>query len=228
MEELPVHYPLLAIDTASDRKWVAVKRSADHLESGQCNDDASAALFRLVETALERSNTALAAIRSIVYCEGPGSMLGIRAAVMAIRAWEGIGLPGAANLFAFDALTMSRAILNTQGAIEAETLIVTDARRGAWNVLRGGDPANAIRIVENDDMERSPHRKLSPDSFPSWTATSAAMESFPYDLDAVFRDERFRAAIRPTPCAVPLALRDSAYRKWTPRIHAAPATEAKP
>lgn len=82
--QLAPHFPALVIDAASACVQVGVLRAdgtaawhADTAESG-------VAVFRGVE----RLGVDPLAVAAFVFCDGPGSVLGIRTAAMALRTWH--------------------------------------------------------------------------------------------------------------------------------------------
>ena len=217
-------YPLLAIDTSSRATWAGVKTGSNDLACHEISADPSESLFEATRTALRKAQVELDELSSIAYCEGPGSMLGARMATMAIRAWEGIGIPAASNLFAFTSLDLAGA-LRSEGPEGANpVLLVADARRNSWNVLPYPNPKKLpIRLVDNDELEtlaaETPVFAL--EGFPLWTKTAAEIQVLPYDREAAFRYEAYLPCLRPAPYASPLSLRVSEYRKWEPKIHSA-------
>ena len=216
-----ISYPLLAIDAASAINWVGIKLGSQHLLSTASPEDPTRCLFQLVENALEQASLQLASIQTIVYCEGPGSMLGVRTAAMAIRAWEGVGLACARNLFSYNCLRMGALLAAKVRTSIAPALLVTDARRNAWNTLPYPPGDNDPQITENETLEASNLPKLTLSGFARVTKSTATFDELPYDLDQAFSDEAFLDAIRPTPFAAPLVLRQNEYLKWTPGIHRA-------
>ena len=215
-------YPALVVDAASPVNWVGIKRSATDLVDASSATNSSANLYELIEQALDLAGLTLSDVATVLYCEGPGSMLSIRSTVMTIRAWEGIGITGATHLFTYNSLQLGAALLANDSKISAsEAILVTDARRNAWNALELPENSS-LRIIENADLELDPRPKLTLSGFPRWTKTKATFQEIPYLPSRLFADERFLRIVRPVPFAAPLNLRESDFRKWTPKIHSAP------
>lgn len=211
---------MLVIDSSSRKTWVGVKMAPTELLFGESTEESSRCLFELVPLQLKAAKLKLEEIASIAYCEGPGSMLSIRATVMAIRTWAGIGIQGAKQLFAFTSLELGKELVAASGKFDSGCLIVTDARRNAWNSLPY--PSNAtqpISIIENDSLENEQRTIVSFDSFLQWTKTNATILELPYQPEIAFADERCLSFLRPVEHASPLNLRVNDYKKWTPKIH---------
>lgn len=227
MESAKPDYPLLVIDTASSVTWAGVKTGPSSLVSSKARSDPTKGLFQAIAECLQGAALGLPDLASIAYCEGPGSMLGARTAVMAIRTWSGVGIPAADHLFAFTSLELGSLLLAQSTFADRPALLATDARRDSWNALRYPNAAGSeIELMENPAFEtmvaaeRLPVLTLS--GFARWTQTTVSFQEIAYDHDAIFGDESYLRCLRPVEFAAPLALRESAYKKWSPKIHSAP------
>lgn len=214
-------YPCLILDTTSKRTWVGVKRSKDHLQYGAEMAEAGRALFGLVEQQLDTAQTALNALRSLIICGGPGSMLGIRTAAMAARAWSGIGVSAVEETWSYSSLALGKILLsrNKQDRTGA-ALILTDAKRNSWNAMPyPGKPDDQQTVISNDELSSSGMRCVTFDSFARWTEPSVELETVEYRPELAFLDESFlpiarRANILDIPSKQP-----NEYKKWIPTIH---------
>lgn len=80
--------PCLVLDgSARVGVRVGVMRDGRWSGEGVASEGALEATFACAETALRQAGLGLADIRSFVVCVGPGSILGIRVAALAARAW---------------------------------------------------------------------------------------------------------------------------------------------
>lgn len=217
-------YPLLAFDTASSRIWVGLKQAPDQLDSRSSEEDPSKSLFALVCALLADAKLQLADLASIAFCHGPGSMLGARAACMAIRTWKGVGIPAAQRVHCYDSLEMGALLLDAESKSPANALLVTDARRNAWHALPLPHTERAnIAIVSNEQLERETRPIITFAEFPRWTQTRARLLERSYQPGRAFENEAFRGILRATLEASPLRLRPSEYKKWVATIHSSPA-----
>ncbi|HRE81282.1 MAG TPA: peptidase M22, partial [Opitutaceae bacterium] len=81
-----LHTTCLVIDTASTLVQVGLIQSARQDVWFSSEEDAGQGLFRC----LEKLPLPLKSIAAIAFCEGPGSLLGIRTAAMALRVWDAV------------------------------------------------------------------------------------------------------------------------------------------
>lgn len=221
-EKTPV-YPLLVIDTASRKTWVGLKLSADTLIKESEEQDPSKTLFRLVDALLEKAAITLSDLRSIALCAGPGSMLGARTASMAIRAWKGIGITAANNVYYYSSLAVGCLIASE--AFEEGGIVVTDARRSSWNALPFPNANDSeLSLLTNDELESTKQTIVTLSEFPSWTKTEAALETVAYDPTPIFESKSFLKILKPTHEATPLTIRSNEYKKWDAKIHSAAKT----
>lgn len=200
---LESHPPLLVLDAASQRVqvgWLAggVPRWRASL------DEAGIGLFEAVEAL----GVDLGAVRSFAFCEGPGSILGIRTAAVAIRTWCALEKR---PVFAYQSLGLAAAAHGRPGAA-----YIADARRNAWHWLKAGEP-----------LRRMPAAELSgpvfmPEGFLSWTPTPAGLERVSYDLAELMPKvaglDLFRQVAEPDA----LLSAEPVYATWTPRMHGSP------
>lgn len=225
MEQTSPNYPLLAIDTASSRTWVGLKTEPGSLVEQASEDDPSRALFPLVESLLEETSLSLASLASIVFCEGPGSMLGARTAVMSLRSWKGIDISAANSVFAYHSLAMGKLLLEKKNLLSTPALIVTDARRDSWHALDSTETdtrSASISLLPTSELEADPRPAHTFPQFIRWTQTSKPFVEHDYHPAPVFADESFLSIVHPTDQPTPLVLRASDFKKWTPRFHSAP------
>ena len=86
---------------ADDRNWLA------HTEAPGA---ALECLFPAVEATLNTAQLRFEQLRSFIYCEGPGSVLGLRLCAMAIETWSRL-YPTAAQLYSYNSLQLCAALI---------------------------------------------------------------------------------------------------------------------
>lgn len=200
------HAPLLLIDASSTRIQLGLIESIDHQRWSAIDDEAGVAVF----TGIEQLRVDLATIRGFVFCEGPGSILGIRTAAMAIRTWQTL-TPRPA--FAYGSLALAAQALGRD-----DVALIADARRDSWHVQRRDQP-----------LRRTPTAELSgellmPENFRHWTPLPAGLQRTPYDVAALLAivpdADLFREASEPDA----FLHEEPNYATWTPHIHRAPVS----
>lgn len=91
------------------------------------------ALFATIEVALKNAGIRLTDIDGFVYGEGPGSILGLRTAAMALRAWNALPGVAARPTFLVNSLALAAALAEAEGG--ARATVFAASRRDRWNVL---------------------------------------------------------------------------------------------
>ncbi|MCH6257285.1 hypothetical protein MLD52_12065 [Puniceicoccaceae bacterium K14] len=216
MSEAKPKYPLLILDTASKRTWVGIICKESELHWVDSRSEPSKALFQLLRKLQAQQHFKLSDVASIAYNEGPGSTLGIRIAVMAIRSWLSTKILSNTTIFAFNSLAVG---LTT--SVEAnrgiEQIIVTDARRNSWNALSKDKP-DQPRLIDNTDLESIGSQLFLLNDFPRWTKSEANLQALDYRPESCFARPAFTKVLREVDTPQPAVLRQADYQKWVPRF----------
>ena len=163
---LQSHAPLLLIDAASTRIQVGFLDSFERQRWSALDGEAGVAIF----TGIEQLAVDLSAVRAFLFCEGPGSILGIRTAAMAIRTWQTLAPRPA---FAYGSLDLTAQALGRD-----DVSLIADARRDSWHVQR---PGEKLRRVPSAELSGP---LLMPENFRHWTPLPAGLQLTPYDVAA--------------------------------------------
>lgn len=194
----------LVLDAASSRVqvgWIDANGPAAWWSE---TEEAGVALFRGVKQ-LGRNPTDAGAL---IFCAGPGSILGIRTAATAIRTWLTLGNR---PVYRFQSLELVARALN-----QADTTIIADARRQLWHAQIIGQPLQRV------SAEALTGRLVMPDGFRHWSALPAGVETTSYDLNVLLPATADEPIFHS--CDDPDAFLHSEpdYKTWTPQIHRAP------
>jgi len=162
-----------------------------------------------------------------VFCEGPGSILGIRTAAMAVRTWQAV-LDHPLPAFAYRSLELVAHSLIASGT-RPPFAVIADARRETWHWVE----VSADRIVH--PLRRIARAALGdfvgdlfmPAGFRAWSAPPRAAAEVPYSLAALWRGQERTDLLQAAPQPDAFLYEDSAYVTWTPQIHRA-ATRLRP
>jgi tRNA threonylcarbamoyladenosine biosynthesis protein TsaB len=201
------HGPLLLIDTASSRGQVAWIPSADLASArwAASDEETGVGLFRCIERLAIDVNEA----RAFVFCDGPGSVLGIRTAAMAVRTWNILTVR---PVFAYCSLTVVAQALG-----RSDTAVIADARRDHWHHYTVGGRLRRIPAAELSGP------LVMPENFRHWSALPPGVATVPYTLadllPKVAEADLFRATASPDA----FLHEEPSYVTWTPQIHRAPA-----
>jgi tRNA threonylcarbamoyladenosine biosynthesis protein TsaB len=198
------HPPILLLDAASSRVQVGLCSGPEEMRWESSDEEAGIGLFRCIE-ALEVD---LDSISAFAFCEGPGSVLGIRTAAMALRTWQVLRRRPVFGYFSL--------ALVSQGLALREASVIADARRGRWHRHRW---QGALERVQPEALSG---RLVMPENFRHWTPPPPGLERVPYVLAELLPRaidaDLFRAV--ETPDA--FLHEEPQYAIWTPGIHRAP------
>ena len=98
-------------------------------------------IFSAVETVCPQFSPS-----GFLFCEGPGSILGIRIAAAAIRGRNAIGKP--VPVFAFQSLRLVATLISRDFPQEKEFCVLAESRMNAWNLLSVENGVPADRFCE--------------------------------------------------------------------------------
>lgn len=203
---LRVQSPLLLIDAASARTQVGILGIGTPARWSARIGEAGVGLFEC----LDELGVEIPSVRAFAFCEGPGSILGIRTSAMALRAWNAL-MPR--PMFGYYSLAVVARALG-----RPEVGVIADARRGLWH-----------HFVDHGRLERVPAAELSgdlvmPEGFRHWDALPPRTSMASYDLASLFSLASVAEAdlLRRTEAPDAYLHQEPTYAKWTPQIHRAP------
>lgn len=201
---LAAHGPLLVLDAASARiqaGWLAPDAAP---RWATVDDEAGVGVFRAVEALGVRPGEAGA----YAFCDGPGSVLGIRTTAMALRAWTTVAPRPA---FAYFSLAVVAAALG-----RPEVTVIADARRDRWHCL---SPGGELRRVPAAELAGE---LVMPEGFRHWTPLPAGVATTPYVLADLLPRVADADLFRPTDAPDAFLHEEPSYATWTPQVHRAP------
>ena len=212
------HATLLVIDASAPRVEASLWRGSPTAPAGRATveGEASAALPVAVARALAAAGgIAVPELTAAAFCDGPGSVLGIRLAAASLRAWRAVR-PDLA-LYSFHSLPLL-------AVAHPGLTIVADARRDTWHAVRPDAPHALLRLPTVELASESAGPLGTPAGFRRWSAlpAGAAPLELPWsaaDLLAATPDEAF---FRDAPEPEAFLHEAPDYVAWTPRIHQAP------
>lgn len=201
---LAKHAPLLFIDAASACVQVGWLPRDGPARWKTSDEESGVGVFCGVEALGVDPD----AVSAFVFCEGPGSILGIRTVAMALRTW---GVFAPRPIFSYRSLALVARALG-----EGDVSVIADARRDSWHVLRCG--GNIQRVPTADLVGKL----ATPEHFRNWTPLPAGVARVPYSLAELL--PRVADADLFTETAAPDAFlhEEPNYVTWTPQIHRAP------
>lgn len=208
------HQTLLLLDAASSRIQVGLLRSNGN-SWAEMHGDAIEAVFSTTRLVLERAHLGISDVRGFAYCEGPGSMLGVRTTVVALRTWL---LLASRPAYAYDSLMLL-------GSAEAERRgkgpfsVVSDARRDTWHLRKIDDSGQVGPLLRVPAAELPLGEWVEPEGFGAWSYRPRPATIVSYSVESLLASAGERDLFRPVNTPEPLALPAPEYRRWIGRPH---------
>jgi tRNA threonylcarbamoyladenosine biosynthesis protein TsaB len=220
------HRTVLLIDSASACVQVGLWRLGSAAIWRLSDREAGVAIFECAAAVLSEARIGVAGLGALVFCEGPGSILGIRTAAMTLRTWQAVGgrpLPA----FAYRSLELVAHDL-CRSATPAPFAVTIDARRGTWHWIEvgAGRIPGPLQRVPPTTLAAFPGGLLTLAGFRSWAQPPRPAETVPYSLAALWPRQGAAALLRPAPQPDAFLHEETAYVTWTPQIHRAPRPAA--
>jgi tRNA threonylcarbamoyladenosine biosynthesis protein TsaB len=210
-EILAAHARLLLLDAASSRVQVGLLERDGRTSWAVADEEAGTGLFRC----LEQLAIPPADVGAYAFCEGPGSLLGIRTTAMALRTWLTLGTR---PVYAFQSLAVVAKASGLRGIS-----VIADARRDSWHCL-SVDADGVLQPLRRLPAVALSGRLLMPENFRHWSAPPAdRLERTPYDLSLILPAVREADLFRPSEEPDAYLHEDPVYVAWTPQVHRAPA-----
>jgi len=198
------HAPILLLDAASACIQVGWLQARETMRWATSNDEAGVGVFECIEALAAKPGDAGA----FVFCDGPGSVLGIRTTAMAVRSWCVLK---PRPVFAYHSLAV---VAETLGC--ADVTVIADARRDAWHCIRA---AGALRRVPSSELTS---KLVMPDGFRNWSTLPAEVERVPYSLAEILPRAIDADLFRATDAPDAFLHEEPNYATWTPQVHRAP------
>ena len=196
----------------SDRRWIAkVQQEGAPLEH----------LFPAIDRCLQSGGLRLSDVTGYIYCEGPGSVLGLRLCAMAIETWTRL-YPTSAQLQKYNSLGLCAwAILDDSPDLR-DGLIVADWKKGAWNALRiSGRKPGPAEVIDDETLAawdgplyHLPQRK-------GWQSPPTSVQTLTYDPSRIADLCARPGLLLPTDGVELYNTGINTFQKWTPTRHRA-------
>jgi tRNA threonylcarbamoyladenosine biosynthesis protein TsaB len=214
---LASHGRLLILDAASQRVQAGLLQPGAPAVWHGTMQEAGIGLFSGAEAVLKSAGLGLPDVGAFVFCEGPGSMLGIRTVAMALRTWQVLK---PRPVYAYQSLAVAGQFAWTQQT--RSFAVITDARRDTWHVQSIGIDGRMSPLQRVPAAGLPAGELITPENFRTWAQPPRPAATCGYDLAKIFpaiADGDFFHAV-----TAPDAFQHEApeYKKWSAQIHRAP------
>lgn len=196
--------PMLLLDAASGQVQVGLLGVAGGDRWASSIDEAGTAIFRC----LERLQFDPADVRTFVFCDGPGSILGIRSTAMAVRTWNVLQ---SRPVYRYCGLELVAQALRQPGL-----QVIADARRETWHRFTLG---GRLERVATADLAGP---LVMPEGFRHWSVLPPNVSTTPYNLPSLLAAAGDADIFTSTDAPDAFLHEEPSYKTWTPQIHRAP------
>ena len=195
-----------------DLRWIASEQSGfAPLES----------LFPTTERLLNAADLDLEAIRTFIYSEGPGSVLGLRLCAMAIETWSRLTTPQP-QLFAYNSLRLAAANLINQRPDTRDALVISDWKKTAWNAVRiEKGEIGPSEPASTDELQQWKGRLYHLPARKGWQAAPAGAETIQSSAETLPQFFDGPEILHPTESVELYSSGVNTFQKWTPERHRA-------
>ncbi len=151
---------------------------------------------------------------AVAFCDGPGSVLGVRLAAATLRAWRALR-PGLA-LYSYHRLPLL-------ALAHPGLAVVADARRDTWHAALPSAPRQLVRVPGPELATLGPLG--TPENFRRWSTPppGAELRPLPWSAAALLTAAPDEALFTEAPEPEAFLHEAPVYAAWTPRVHQAPA-----
>lgn len=214
---LTSHSRLLVLDASSMKTQVGLLgNSADGIWRST-EGEAGKEIFAGIEIVLHEAGIGLGEVDAFVFCEGPGSMLGIRTVVMALRTWQVLKLR---PVYACQSLVVAGHFEWMQKAPRS-FFVITDARRDTWH-CQSIDADGEMPSLQRVPAAELPAGELvTPENFRAWANPPRSAGICSYDLARIFPAIATGDYFRKVETPDAFQHEAPAYKKWSAQIHQA-------
>lgn len=204
---LAAHAPLLVLDAASTRVQVGLFPADDQANWQTSEDEAGVAVF----TCIEKLGVELGDVGAFVFCDGPGSILGIRTVAMAVRTWCVLK---PRPIFAYTSLAVV-----AHASDQPDIAVISDARRDSWHLFQIGSGLKRVPTAALENLTRL----VTPEGFRNWMPLPPTTQHVPYSLADLLPRVADIDLFLPTEAPDAFLHEEPSYVTWTPHVHRAPA-----
>ena len=198
------HAPVLLLDACSARVQIGWLVDATNMRWAASDAEAGIGVFNgIKELGISPQDAG-----ALVYCDGPGSILGIRTVAMALRIWNVLAPK---PTFSYHGLQL---LAHSLG--RPELTIIADARRDTWHSFKLG---SALRRVPTAELAGE---LATPEGFRHWSTLPPSATQVPYSLAAIVPRILDLNLLKATDAPDAFLHEEPSYVTWTPQIHRAP------
>ncbi|MFP6901280.1 MAG: hypothetical protein VCA36_10075 [Opitutales bacterium] len=197
-------FPLL-LDASSTHVHVGIPSARGWLSLQRSETPALSFLFEGLRRCLEETRSEIDHLDAIIFCEGPGSTLGLRSALTLAKTLKSQISPTPA-FAVYNALHAAALLCESP-----EMPILADYRQGQW-YLR--ETSGEIRVIEETEALEIAHQSQTLRQRKSWRELPGRGAQVEYDLSRLEGLESLAPILRPIDKLSLFDPRPATFRKW--------------
>ncbi len=214
----PDAFPLLVTDASSVGALAGIMGRDGWMAYRSKGGATSKTFFASVQHLLTETGLHIRDLQGFIFCEGPGSTMGIRINCMAVRTWVWLNADQP-PVYAYKSLEAMALIQSNR--LGHPFAIFSDLRADQWNAIRVDSPGQSspVQVVTSKDLEHWPdiryhlrQRLYSP-------AAPKGSRSLTYDIEPLQSPKDFAGLIRPIRTPKPFQTTTTTFKKWAPQRH---------
>lgn len=202
--------PIVQVGILHKNQWVGFFKSKEQVLQ---------ALFQGVEVSLKMAGMELEEVTGFAYCEGPGSLLGVRVVAMAIRGWMELEAFKDKGVYVYNSFEVSLELIKKLYDPDGSYYIVSGSRKGVWNIL-GSKEKDSIHEIEDGELKKLrgdlwyfKQRKLI------FEEGDLNLREFDYNLENCAESFKEKRLLRLMEEPDVLFVREPEYVKWDSKRH---------
>tara|TARA_Y100000588_G_scaffold366401_1_gene432079 strand:+ start:110 stop:766 length:657 start_codon:yes stop_codon:yes gene_type:complete len=193
------------LDASSTHVHVGIPSASGWLSLQRSETPALGFLFEGLRRCLEETKSEIGQMDAIIFCEGPGSTLGLRAALTLAKTLQSQISPTPA-ITVYNALHAAALLCENR-----DMPILADYRQGQW-FLR--ETCGDIRVVEETEALEIAQHSQTLRQRKSWGKMTASCPEVEYDLSRLEGMKSLSNILRPIEKLVLFDPRPATFRKW--------------
>lgn len=217
--------PALVVDGSGSRFFAGILSAhGDWAAKCTCEEAPLEGLFTTVDKVMQESGFELGEIRSYIYCEGPGSVLGLRLCAMAIETWSRLNNTSQ-SFFAYNSLQLTAACILDEGSSKEDTLLISDWKKDAWNSLKIADgKIGVVEPIATSELETWSGPLLHLPARKGWQQPPESAVAVNYRPEALSKHLGNTDLLKQTAGIQLYSAGVNTFQKWTPQRHRAPTS----
>ncbi|HEU5079379.1 MAG TPA: hypothetical protein VFT72_09200 [Opitutaceae bacterium] len=220
LSQLRAKFPtILLIDAASTRIQVGLLSSKQpDCWKSQTTEAGTGVFSGIFNLGQENARIRLNDVDGFLFCEGPGSVLGIRTAAIALRVWSTIR---ERPIFAYSSLRLV-ATFQLQTGAATPFSVIADARRDTWHCLTV-DATREVGPLRRGNSDTFVGQTVTPLEFRNWAPLPNDTLKIPYTVEKLLAASADQPLFHEVTDPDAFLHEEPIYLTWTPQIHRAPS-----